>query len=231
MRVYHGSYTEIDTIDLSKGELQCDFGQGFYVTNIREQAEYWATRKGRFKKLKGYVTEFAFFESVFISDYFKVLRFADYSNEWLDFVILNRQNNTFKNVHDYDIVEGPVADDAIATQIDIYLGGGISKEKFIGNLRFKHSISHQIAFCTKKSLIMLEKAYTQIELKEITIDDSITQSLVVDLELNEQQAIDIYFQSNTYKQLIDKTTKLHEKTWTEIYQLLLTELNQKPGKK
>lgn len=231
MKVYHGSYTEIETIDLSKGELQRDFGQGFYVTNLREQAECWAARKGKYKKTKGFVTEFVFFESAFISDYFKVVRFEDYTEKWLDFVILNRKNNSIKNVHDYDIVEGPVADDAIATQIDIYLGGGISKEKFIEDLRFKHSISHQIAFCTKKSLAMLEKSYDKIELKEITTDDAITQSLVVDFNLSEQQTIDLYFQSETYKQLIDETTKFHEKPWTEIYQLLLTELNLKSNKK
>ena len=44
MKVSHGSYTEIDKIDLFKGELARDFGQGFYVTNLYRQAEYWATR-------------------------------------------------------------------------------------------------------------------------------------------------------------------------------------------
>ncbi|MCL2597848.1 MAG: DUF3990 domain-containing protein [Paludibacter sp.] len=37
MRVYHGSYTEIQEIDLSKCEIGKDFGQGFYVTKIKEQ--------------------------------------------------------------------------------------------------------------------------------------------------------------------------------------------------
>ncbi len=34
MDVYHGSYTKIDKIDLSKGQLNRDFGQGFYVTKF-----------------------------------------------------------------------------------------------------------------------------------------------------------------------------------------------------
>ena len=55
MKVYHGSYTEIDKIDLSKGELARDFGLGFYVTNIYQQAEYWATRKGKQRKIKGVI--------------------------------------------------------------------------------------------------------------------------------------------------------------------------------
>jgi len=36
MRVYHGSYTKIDVIDLEKCEIGKDFGRGFYVTKIKE---------------------------------------------------------------------------------------------------------------------------------------------------------------------------------------------------
>ena len=36
MDVYHGSHTKIDKIDLSKSQLNRDFGQGFYVTKIRK---------------------------------------------------------------------------------------------------------------------------------------------------------------------------------------------------
>lgn len=230
MKVYHGSYTEIETIDLSKGELQRDFGRGFYVTKLREQAEYWAKRKSNLKKTKGIVTEFTFYESTFSSDYYKLLRFEDYSEEWLDFVILNRKNDLLNNVHNYDIVEGPVADDAIATRIILFLKGGISKNDFLEDLRFKHAISHQIAFCTEKSLAMLTKSWNKVDLNEFSIDEAIAQSLVVDFEINEQQAIDIYFSSETYKQLINEATKLYKKSWIEIYELLLSELKLKPNK-
>lgn len=42
MQVFHGSYKEINEINLSKSELQRDFGRAFYVTKIREQAIFWA---------------------------------------------------------------------------------------------------------------------------------------------------------------------------------------------
>ena len=154
-----------------------------------------------------------------------------YNEEWLDFVILNRKNDLLNNAHDYDIVEGFVADDTIATRIVLFLKGGISKADFIEDLRFKHALSHQIAFCTEKSLAMLTKSWNKVDLNEFTIDETITQSLVVAFELSEQQAIDFYFQSETYKQLIDETTKLYEKPWTDIYQLLLTETGLKTKKK
>lgn len=227
MKVFHGSYAEINEIDLTKSEVQRDFGRAFYVTKIQEQAKFWADRKGSRNNTSGFITEFTFYESAFATNYFKTLRFENYSEEWLDFVIQNRKNDKESNIHNYDIVEGPVADDAIATRIVLYLKGGISKLDFLEDLRFKHSISHQIAFCTEKSLAMLTKSWNKIDLKEFTIDESILQSLIVDFNLTEEQAIDLYFQSNTYSNLIDEATKLFEVDWTEIYKLLCSELNLK----
>jgi len=60
MKVYHGSYTKIDEIDLSKGELNRDFVRGFYVANIYKQAEFWAKRKGKKQKNNGVITEFTY---------------------------------------------------------------------------------------------------------------------------------------------------------------------------
>lgn len=227
MQVFHGSYKEINEINLLKSELQRDFGRAFYVTRLREQALFWANRKGRRNETDGFVTEYTFYESAFSTDYFKTKRFEDYTEEWLDFVISNRNNDTSNNIHDFDIIEGPIADDAIATRIILYLNGGISKSDFLEDLRFKHTISHQIAFCTEKSLSMLTKSWNELDINEFTIDESILQSLVLDFNLSEDQALELYFQSNIYKELIDESTLLFEKNWTEIYNLLCSELNLK----
>jgi hypothetical protein len=221
MKVYHGSYMKIDEIDLSQCELYRDFGRGFYVTNIREQAAYWANRKGRIAKSKGCVTEYNFIESVLEHWKFRVLRFPAYSEEWLDFVVMNRNPNSPVPTHDYDIVEGPVADDKVTLRLDTYLEGALSKEAFLEELKFfKHT--HQICFCTHRSLQALERIYK----KTFTgnIDNAITQSLVSDYNLSEKQALDAYFESNTYKTLIDESTGLYQKPWAEVYQLLLREL-------
>jgi hypothetical protein len=221
MKVYHGSYMEIDVIDWSKCELYRDFGRGFYVTGIREQAEYWAERKARIAKSKAVVTEFEFVETAFEHWKFKVLRFNDYTEEWLDFVVMNRNRNLPVPAHDYDIVEGPVADDRVTRRIQVYLDGAVSREAFLEELKFfKHT--HQICFCTHRSLQALElihkKKFTGI------IDDNITQSLASDYNLSETQVIDAYFESRTYRMLSDETTGLYQKPWTEVYQLLLSEL-------
>lgn len=39
MRLYHGSNMMIENIDLSKCKPYKDFGRGFYLTEIKEQAE------------------------------------------------------------------------------------------------------------------------------------------------------------------------------------------------
>jgi hypothetical protein len=221
MKVYHGSYMEINEIDLSLCEPYRDFGRGFYVTNIRKQAEHWANRKGRIAKSKGYVTEYNFIESVLEHWKFRVLRFTAYSEEWLDFIVMNRNPNSPVPAHDYDIVEGPVADDKVTLRLDTYLEGALSKEAFLEELKFfKHT--HQICFCTHRSLQALER----IRKIKFTgnIDDAITQSLVSDHNLSEKQALDAYFESQTYKALIDESTGLYQKAWTEVYQLLLQEL-------
>jgi hypothetical protein len=224
MKVYHGSYMEIEEINLLKCELNRDFGRGFYVTNILGQAEYWAKRKGADYGNKGFVTEFTFYENAFEHYGLKVLRFEDYTEEWLDFVVLNRDPDSPVPAHDYDIVEGPVSDDKVTRRINVYLAGGIAKTDFLEELKFRYHASHQIAFCTVESLQMLKRTVKKYEFAIEDIDEAIIEALVADYGMREEKAVDAYLASKTYARLIDETTALYLKPWTEIYQLLLQEL-------
>jgi hypothetical protein len=94
MEVFHGSYTEIESIDLNKCQANKDFGRGFYVTKFRKQAEEWAEIISKINKTVGVVTEFTFYERAFTEESLKVLRFSEYNDEWFDFVILNRNLET-----------------------------------------------------------------------------------------------------------------------------------------
>jgi hypothetical protein len=223
MKVYHGSYLKIHTIDLSKCEPHKDFGRGFYVTKFLEQAEIWANRKGKSKHTKGVITEFTFFEYAFSDKNFNTLRFDAYNDEWLDFVVVNRHLSTPQPSHSYDIVEGPVADDKITARIDAYVRGEISRKEFLQELSFEKP-SHQLCFCTVKSLLMLER----VDFRGITAIERISEAVVANLvandDLSEAQATDFFYNSQTYTILSDVNSGYFEKPWQEIYELLKKEL-------
>jgi len=226
MKVYHGSYIAIDKVDLSKCKPGKDFGCGFYVTKIHSQAEYWAERIGKENKTTGVVTEFDFHEYAYEDDDLNVLCFDSYSEEWFEFVMLNRSNFRKKQVHDYDIVEGPVADDAVTIRIQNYMNGEISREQFLEELKFKRP-SHQICFCSVQSLQMLTLLRKSSDSDIIHIDDDIVETLMMDFGWSETQATSMYYASKTWKRLIDETTGLYTKPWKEIYRMLLQELKLK----
>lgn len=58
MRLYHGTNVEFDQIDLTKSNRFKDFGQGFYLTDIKQQAvelaEKRAERDGGFAIVQEY---------------------------------------------------------------------------------------------------------------------------------------------------------------------------------
>jgi len=224
MQVFHGSYTEIESVDLSKCQANKDFGRGFYVTKFRKQAEEWAEIIGKVNKTIGVVTEFIFYESAFTEESLKVLRFSEYNDEWFDFVILNRNLENTEQKHDYDIIEGPVADDKVQRRINRYLEGEITREDFFEQLTKYPEPSHQICFCTVNSLRMLKKVNYKPIIKIEDIGELIVEKLVTDYNFDEETATDKFFSSNTFAKLSDTENKLYENDWTKIYKLLLSEL-------
>jgi len=223
MKVYHGSYTAIEHVDFSFCRKRRDFGRGFYVTGLLSQAEYWAARKGEDNDVEGVVTEFEFDESFFEDEHLNVLRFDGYCEEWLDFVVLNRLNKNERQAHDYDIIEGPVADDDIATRVYAFLQKKISKKQFLNELTHI-SLSHQICFCTLQSLQALELPKYEVDSKMMAIDKEIVKSLMTSYVMTEAEATNIYYTSKTYSSLADETTGLYLNPWQDIYQMLLSEL-------
>ena len=223
MQVFHGSYAKIIEIDLYKGQANKDFGRGFYVTKFRKHAEIWAEIIGSKHETEGIVTEFKFYERAFADNAYKTLRFDNYNEQWLDFIVLNRDKSTMDQQHDYDIVEGPVADDKVQNRIDLYLNGEISKERFLDLLKY-HEETHQICFCTRKSLQMIEPLQKTPIVKSVMISESIIEVLMTNFSLNEKIATDKFYSSQTFAYLADESTKLYTKPWQEIYELLRKEL-------
>ena len=115
MQLYHGSDTEILTVDLSYSRVNKDFGRGFYLSDDLNQAwcfaRYKASKRTSESK-KAIVTEFSLDEKCLSDGSLRVLRFDGYSLEWVSFIKANRQTRN----EDYDVVVGPIANDDVRTQ-------------------------------------------------------------------------------------------------------------------
>ena len=225
MKVYHGSYIQIEKIDLSLCRPHRDFGRGFYVTKYFHHAERWATNICRRYKTPGVVSEFEYFENIFTQSICKIKHFERYDEEWLDFVVINRNENNLELVHDYDIVEGPVANDKVQNRIDAFLEGKISKTDFLEELKY-HEETHQICFCTLNSLQTLNYVNKTPRRNITDISEPLIETLMLDKNMNEINATDIFYTSKTFTQLSDESTKLYKKSWQEIYEMLTKELGQ-----
>lgn len=224
MRVYHGSYIKIDKIDLLKCKPNKDFGKGFYVTKFRNHAEEWAAIIGEKYGTDGFVSEFDFSENDFTKSICKIKRFDTYNEEWLDFVVANRDKNSKNPVHDYDIVMGPVANDKVQNTLRLYLKGKLTKEKFLKMLTH-HDQTHQICFCTLNSLQTIDRIDETPTYEIVMISEPIIKKLILDFDFDEEKATNLFFNSDIYSKLSDTETKLYEKDWTEIYELLKQELS------
>lgn len=64
MILYHGSFVVVAQPDLLHSRPNVDFGKGFYVTPIYEQAEKWCNRFKRRGK-DGIVSRYVFDEGVY----------------------------------------------------------------------------------------------------------------------------------------------------------------------
>lgn len=145
--LYHGSYTKVESPDVNAGRKNLDFGRGFYVTMLQEQAERWAVVIGGRHNDDdwGIVNEYDF-DYAILADY-KVLRFPVYDKDWLDFVVRNRQGEDAAN--GYDAIEGGVANDQVIDTVEDYENGRITADQALDQLRFKKP-SHQLCIRNQK---------------------------------------------------------------------------------
>lgn len=148
MILYHGSYLEISTPDLLHSRKNVDFGQGFYVIPLYEQAAKWC---GRFKRRgkAGVISQYSFDETK--ESALKILKFDSYSEEWLDFILACRRG---QDTTEYDIVSGGVANDKVFNTVELFFDGLIDKAEAINRLRYEKP-NLQMCFRSEKALELL----------------------------------------------------------------------------
>ena len=158
MILYHGSNVKIEVPNLEKSKPYKDFGRGFYLSADKNQALRMAEQK-TLQLLIGepIVSEFEFDETLLQSNEIKVKIFEDYSVEWANFILQNRDVHNQHPIHEYDIVYGPIADDGVTFQLRRYQAGTISIDELVKELQYAKGITFQYFFGTTLALEKLKR--------------------------------------------------------------------------
>ncbi len=156
MRVYHGSTMVIDRPIAAAGRQQLDFGQGFYVTDIKRQADSWAERMQRIREEPGVVNIYELDIDKVKTDYL-YYRFSRYDNEWLQFIVANRLGR--KDVELYDVIEGGVANDRVIDTVEAYMANLMPLETALKELS-RHQPNNQLCITNQK---VIDECMTFVE--------------------------------------------------------------------
>jgi hypothetical protein len=149
-------------IDLSKARPFKDFGRGFYLTEIKEQAEKMAVRVAdRFGGIPC-VSVFELCSKIFDDKTLSILKFDSPSKDWALFVMNNREKNfddvknkLYNGDNKYDVVVGAVANDDLVGTFDLFRDGFMSMDDVVQQITFKN-LTNQYSFHSEKAIAYLK---------------------------------------------------------------------------
>ena len=145
------------SIDLNHSQRGKDFGCGFYLSESKTQAEEMAKFKVQLFGGQTIVQSYEFDEAHLNDGTLRFLRFDGYSKDWATFILANRQNKNADNIHDYDIVYGPIANDKVGAQIRNVIEQNIDMVTFLERLKYMKGITFQYFFGSEKAIQMLRR--------------------------------------------------------------------------
>ena len=164
MRLYHGSNIDIKEIKLEMCRPYKDFGQGFYLTVMKEQAKKMANRVARIYGGSPVLNVYELDDDFTNNNDLNIKDFGtETSEEWARFVRNNRSKSftdfaseecNFDNK--YDIVIGPIADDDMALLFRQYENGMITFENMLSGMIYKKT-TNQYSFHTQRAISLLRK--------------------------------------------------------------------------
>lgn len=143
--VYHGGTETIENPICKFGRKNLDFGQGFYVTNLREQAVTWANNMARNRKMPAVINRYRLDREAILQNA-RCKIFKAYDKEWLEFIVGNRTGQELAK--DYDYVEGGVANDRVVDTINLYIAGLMELSTALRELS-KHQPNNQICILSQ----------------------------------------------------------------------------------
>ncbi|MBR4984194.1 MAG: DUF3990 domain-containing protein [Proteobacteria bacterium] len=176
MLLYHGSYCVVEEPNLDKCAKYKDFGQGFYLTSSKRQARSFAkiaTTKAKNDGIIpantdcGYISCFKVNDISDVSCYY--FPFADV--DWLHCIVAHRRKRVFvdlrKQLEDYDVIVGKIANDDTNTTINAYMShvfgkmGSSAADKMCIGLLIPERLQDQFCFRSAKALSKLSFQYRE----------------------------------------------------------------------
>ena len=159
MKVYHGSNIAVVHPDISHSRSYLDFGRGFYVTTVKDQAENWARRKALRAGLTPTVSVYD------MDDVISSIRFLQFENNdeaWLDFVCDCRRGGDL--YRSYDLIFGGVANDKVYAAVDLYYRGIWDVQRTLHELTY-YEKNDQFCFVTQNAINLLLQFVSSYEVK------------------------------------------------------------------
>lgn len=144
-------------INLLKSKPNKDFGRGFYLSADYEQALNMANVKVEQLEYGSPVVQAYSFNEQALEN-LHALHFESYSEEWVKFILLNRNNPTQQPAHDYDVVIGPIADDRVGFQLWKYESHFIDLPTLVRSLKYMKGITIQYFFGTERAIKLLQRS-------------------------------------------------------------------------
>lgn len=146
IKVYHGGTEVIASPKANAGRQNLDFGQGFYITDLRQQAIDWAKHVSDRRKVPPVLNSYTLDRDSVIAN-FNCKIFTAYDGEWLDFIVDSRQGNM--PWAEFDYVEGGVANDRVIDTINLYMADLMTRDKALEKLS-EHRPNNQMCLINQE---------------------------------------------------------------------------------
>lgn len=167
MVLYHGSYCEVPDPDLRQCARYKDFGQGFYLTTSKEQAESFSSISIKKAVANGIIApgqQYGIVSAFKLAhvEKFSIKMYPTADPEWLHCVVAHRRKKNFPEVvrelRDFDVVAGKIANDNTNATITAYMAGTFgdigsrSADEICISLLLPERLRDQFCFRTNKAI-------------------------------------------------------------------------------
>ena len=144
--VYHGGTETVNNPICKFGRPNLDFGRGFYVTDLREQAVSWALQMADNRKQPPVLNKYRLNRNAILAEA-RCKVFTAYDKEWLEFIVASRFGQNVAD--DYDYIEGGVANDRVIDTVNLYMVGLMDLDTALARLS-EHRPNNQMCLLNQE---------------------------------------------------------------------------------